>query len=91
MLAAVCGFGFNAYIDCTSVEFVHPEPVYLAVSVAALDAVVRLVERLVPAARVNRFYQEGEIVPAERKMLEITGPMSPRPAVAVASRSRKSS
>ncbi|HEX2429933.1 MAG TPA: hypothetical protein VHK03_04095 [Aestuariivirgaceae bacterium] len=45
-------------------------------SIAALDAVVRLVERLVPAARVKRFYREGEIVPAERKMLEITGPMS---------------
>ena len=50
-------------------------------SIAALDAVVRLVERLVPAARVKRFYQEGEIVPAERKMLEITGPMSRLSAV----------
>ena len=50
-------------------------------SIAALDAVVRLVERLVPGARVKRFYQEGEIVPAERKMLEITGPMSKLSAV----------
>jgi nicotinate phosphoribosyltransferase len=45
-------------------------------SIAALDAVVRLVERLVPGAKVKRFYDEGEVVPAERKMLEITGPMS---------------
>src|SRR6478672_10465173 len=50
-------------------------------SIAALDAVVRLVERLVPEARVKRFYAEGEIVPAERKMLEITGPMSRLSAV----------
>ena len=45
-------------------------------SIAALDPIVRLIERLVPSARVKRFYDEGQIVPAERKMLAVTGPMS---------------
>jgi nicotinate phosphoribosyltransferase len=45
-------------------------------SIAAFDPVVRLLQRLVPEARVERFYAEGEIVPSERKMLEVRGPMS---------------
>ena len=45
-------------------------------SIAAFEPVVRLIRRLVPEARVRRFYAEGEIVPSERKMLEVRGPMS---------------
>jgi nicotinate phosphoribosyltransferase len=45
-------------------------------SIAALEPVVRLLERLVPEARIRRFFAEGDIVPSERKMLEVTGPMS---------------
>jgi nicotinate phosphoribosyltransferase len=45
-------------------------------SIAALEPVVRLITRLAPTARIKRFFAEGEIVPSERKMLEVTGSMS---------------
>ncbi len=45
-------------------------------SIAAFEPVVRLLARLAPEAKVTRFYEEGEIVPSERKMIEIRGPMS---------------
>ena len=45
-------------------------------SIAALEPAVRVIKALVPEAQVTRFFQEGEKVPAEDKMLEITGPMS---------------
>lgn len=45
-------------------------------SIAALEPVVRLIRKLVPEAEITRFYGEGEIVPAERKLLEISGAMS---------------
>ena len=45
-------------------------------SIAALEPVTRLIERLVPDAEVKRFYAEGEVVPAERKLMEVSGPMS---------------
>ena len=41
--------------------------------VAAFEPTIRLVRRFVPDARVKRFYEEGDIVPSESKMLEITG------------------
>ena len=44
--------------------------------VAALEPTIRMVQRLVPTARVKRFYEEGDIVPSESKMLEITGSMA---------------
>ena len=44
--------------------------------VAALEPTIRMVQRLVPSARVKRFYEEGDIVPSESKMLEITGSMA---------------
>jgi nicotinate phosphoribosyltransferase len=44
--------------------------------VAALEPTIRLVKRFVPEARIKRFYQEGEVVPSESKMLEITGSMA---------------
>ncbi len=40
--------------------------------VAALEPTIRLVKRFVPQARAKRYYQEGDIVPSESKMLEIT-------------------
>ena len=43
--------------------------------VAALEPTIRLVQRFVPEVTVKRFYQEGDIVPSESKMLEITGSM----------------
>ena len=45
-------------------------------SIAALEPAVRLIKKLVPEAVVKRFFSEGEIVPAEDKMMEVTGPMS---------------
>jgi nicotinate phosphoribosyltransferase len=44
--------------------------------VAALEPTIRLVKRFVPEARIKRFYEEGDIVPSESKMLEITGSMA---------------
>ena len=45
-------------------------------SIAALEPAVRLARRLVPEARIVRHFPDGEIVPSERKMLEVTAPMS---------------
>jgi nicotinate phosphoribosyltransferase len=45
-------------------------------SIAALEPVVRLIRRLVPEASIVRHFADGEIVPSERKMLDVTGPMS---------------
>ncbi len=44
--------------------------------VAALEPTIRLIKRFVPDARIKRYYQEGDIVPSESKMLEITGSMA---------------
>jgi nicotinate phosphoribosyltransferase len=44
--------------------------------IAALEPAERLVRRTVPEARVKRFFAEGELVPSEVKMMEITGPMA---------------
>ncbi|NJM31154.1 MAG: nicotinate phosphoribosyltransferase [Rhizobiales bacterium] len=44
--------------------------------VAALEPTIRLVKKFVPAARIKRFYEEGDVVPSESKMLEITGSMA---------------
>ncbi len=43
--------------------------------VAALEPVIRLVNYFVPDAKVTRFVAEGEVVPSERKLMEITGSM----------------
>jgi nicotinate phosphoribosyltransferase len=43
--------------------------------VAALEPAIRLVQRFVPDAKVNRFVAEGEVVPSEKKLMEITGSM----------------
>ena len=45
-------------------------------AIAALEPAIRLIKSLVPEAEVTRFFDEGEKVPAENKMLEISGPMS---------------
>jgi nicotinate phosphoribosyltransferase len=44
--------------------------------IAALEPAERLIRRLVPEAEVTRFYREGEVVPADRKLMEVRGPMS---------------
>lgn len=44
--------------------------------IAALEPAIRVIERLVPEARVKRFFAEGEIVPSESKILEVSGPYS---------------
>ena len=41
--------------------------------VAALEPVIRLINHFVPSAIVKRFVSEGEVVPSERKLIEITG------------------
>jgi nicotinate phosphoribosyltransferase len=44
--------------------------------VAALEPTIRLINRLVPGAKVKRFFNEGDLVPSEMKMMEITGSMA---------------
>jgi len=44
--------------------------------VAALEPTIRLIRRFVPDVTIKRFYQEGDIVPSESKMMEITGSMA---------------
>lgn len=43
--------------------------------VAALEPAIRLIRHFVPDVEIRRFYAEGDIVPSESKMLEITGSM----------------
>jgi nicotinate phosphoribosyltransferase len=43
--------------------------------VAALEPAIRLVNRFVPDAKIKRFVEEGEVVPSEHKLMEITGSM----------------
>jgi nicotinate phosphoribosyltransferase len=44
--------------------------------IAALAPVIRVIERLAPGTQVKRLCAEGDLVPAEKKMLEITGSMA---------------
>jgi nicotinate phosphoribosyltransferase len=44
--------------------------------VAALEPTVRIIKRLAPGTQVVRFFEEGEIVPSEKKLMEITGSMA---------------
>ncbi len=43
--------------------------------VAALEPAIRLIRHFVPDVEIRRFFAEGDIVPSESKMLEITGSM----------------
>jgi nicotinate phosphoribosyltransferase len=43
--------------------------------VAALEPAIRLAKALVPDVEITRFVAEGEVVPSERKLMEITGSM----------------
>lgn len=43
--------------------------------VAALEPAIRLISHFVPDAKVKRFVEEGEVVPSEHKLMEITGSM----------------
>ncbi len=45
-------------------------------AIAALEPAIRLIKKLVPEAEVVRFFDEGDKVPAEDKMMEVRGPMS---------------
>lgn len=44
--------------------------------IAALEPATRLIKKLVPEARVHRFFEDGQLVPSEVKMMEIRGPFS---------------
>lgn len=44
--------------------------------VAALEPTIRLINRLAPGTKVKRFFNEGDLVPSEKKMMEITGSMA---------------
>ena len=44
--------------------------------VAALEPTISLVRHFVPDVEIRRFYSEGEIVPSENKLMEITGSMA---------------
>jgi len=44
--------------------------------VAAIEPALRLLAWYCPEARVKRFFDEGEIVPAQNKLIEITGPFA---------------
>jgi nicotinate phosphoribosyltransferase len=43
--------------------------------VAALEPAIRLARALVPDVEIKRLVQEGEVVPSEKKLMEITGSM----------------
>ena len=43
--------------------------------VAALEPAIRLINRFVPDAKITRFVEEGEVVPSEHKLMEVTGSM----------------
>ncbi len=43
--------------------------------VAALEPAIKLARSLVPGVQIKRFVEEGEVVPSERKLMEITGSM----------------
>ncbi len=43
--------------------------------VAALEPAIRLARALVPDVKIKRLVAEGEVVPSERKLMEITGSM----------------
>jgi nicotinate phosphoribosyltransferase len=43
--------------------------------VAALEPAIRLISRFVPDAEVKRCVAEGEVVPSEHKLMEVTGSM----------------
>jgi nicotinate phosphoribosyltransferase len=43
--------------------------------VAALEPAIRLINHFVPDAKITRFVAEGEVVPSEHKLMEITGSM----------------
>lgn len=44
--------------------------------VAALEPTIRLIRHFVPDVKIRRYYEEGDVVPSESKMLEITGSMA---------------
>ena len=44
--------------------------------VAALEPTIRLIRHFVPDVKIKRYYAEGDVVPSESKMLEITGSMA---------------
>lgn len=44
--------------------------------VAALEPTIRIINRLAPGTKVKRFFNEGDLVPSEMKMMEITGSMA---------------
>jgi len=44
--------------------------------VAAFEPAIRLIKHFVPDVEIKHYYQEGDIVPSESKMLEITGSMA---------------
>lgn len=43
--------------------------------VAALEPAIRLIAHFVPDAKIKRFVAEGEVVPSEHKLMEVTGSM----------------
>ena len=43
--------------------------------VAALEPAIRLARALVPGVKIKRFAEEGDVVPSERKLMEISGSM----------------
>jgi nicotinate phosphoribosyltransferase len=44
--------------------------------VAALEPTIRLIKKFAPGTKVKRFFEEGDLVPSEKKMMEITGSMA---------------
>jgi nicotinate phosphoribosyltransferase len=44
--------------------------------VAALEPTIRLIHRLAPGSKVKRFFEEGDLVPSEQKLMEVSGSMA---------------
>jgi nicotinate phosphoribosyltransferase len=44
--------------------------------VAALEPTIRLIHRLAPGSKAKRFFEEGDLVPSEQKLMEVSGSMA---------------
>lgn len=59
----------NGDVDVTFAVFMRRRVV------AALEPAIRMATALVPGVKIRRLVQEGEVVPSERKLMEISGSM----------------
>ena len=71
MEGKACLFKKFADIDVFDLEIAEKDVDRFCDIVAALEPTIRLINRLVPGTRVKRFFNEGDLVPSEMKMMEM--------------------